>query len=94
MRFPKYFHPVGTSKNSSPRSLATRSNAPLVGMLRATPYTCTSWETCTLCRLDTDFDKQAASLYMHKLAAPAHASLPGSYGIAGPCTGLESGGRD
>mmetsp|Transcript_55333 Transcript_55333/g.165903 ORF Transcript_55333/g.165903 Transcript_55333/m.165903 type:complete len:227 (-) Transcript_55333:195-875(-) len=37
MRFPKYFQPVGVSNRSNPRSLATRSTAPEVGMERATP---------------------------------------------------------
>lgn len=37
MRLPKYFQPVGVSKNLMPSSLATRSSAAPVGMLRATP---------------------------------------------------------
>ena len=35
---PKYFQPVGVSKHSTPRWAATRSSAPEVGMLRATPF--------------------------------------------------------
>jgi len=37
MRLPKKFQPVGTSKKGRPFAAATRSSAPLVGMLRATP---------------------------------------------------------
>lgn len=39
MRFPKNFQPVGVSKKGTLRASATRSSAPLVGMLRATPCT-------------------------------------------------------
>lgn len=37
MRLPKNFQPVGVSKKGSLSASATRSSAPLVGMLRATP---------------------------------------------------------
>mmetsp|Transcript_2328 Transcript_2328/g.8215 ORF Transcript_2328/g.8215 Transcript_2328/m.8215 type:complete len:206 (-) Transcript_2328:239-856(-) len=37
IRFPKYFHPVGVSKHSTPSFSATRSRAAAVGMDRATP---------------------------------------------------------
>ena len=37
IRLPKNFQPVGVSKNCTPSFSATRSSAPLVGMLRATP---------------------------------------------------------
>lgn len=39
MRLPKYFQPVGTSKQRKLSFSATRSNAIDVGMLRATPCT-------------------------------------------------------
>mmetsp|Transcript_7056 Transcript_7056/g.25105 ORF Transcript_7056/g.25105 Transcript_7056/m.25105 type:complete len:316 (+) Transcript_7056:268-1215(+) len=37
MRLPKYFQPVGVSNRGTPMASATRSSAPLVGMLRAHP---------------------------------------------------------
>ena len=37
MRLPKNFQPVGTSKKGRLCAAATRSNAPLVGIERATP---------------------------------------------------------
>ena len=37
MRLPKNFQPVGTSKKGKLCAAATRSNAPLVGIERATP---------------------------------------------------------
>ena len=46
MRFPKYFHPVGTSKHGSESFSATRSRAMDVGMLRATPWH-TTWQQVT-----------------------------------------------
>jgi hypothetical protein len=38
IRFPKNFHPVGTSKNERLSFAATRSSAPLVGIERASPF--------------------------------------------------------
>ena len=38
IKLPKYFQPVGVSKRSKFKSLATRSTAPLVGMDRATAF--------------------------------------------------------
>ena len=37
MRFPKYFQPVGVTKQGMPRASATTSNAAEDGMDRATP---------------------------------------------------------
>ena len=38
MRLPKYFQPVGVSNSARLFFAATRSTAPLVGMLRATAW--------------------------------------------------------
>ncbi len=37
-RLPKYFQPVGVSKQGMPSAAATRSSAALVGIERATPF--------------------------------------------------------
>mmetsp|Transcript_32448 Transcript_32448/g.45225 ORF Transcript_32448/g.45225 Transcript_32448/m.45225 type:complete len:227 (-) Transcript_32448:268-948(-) len=60
MRFPKYFHPVGTSWSLIFFSFATKSTAPLVGMERAQPfkpslkYGMHSWALSTMIASESD----------------------------------------